>query len=142
MKKQYLLVGAVLICSFAQAATAATARKLAISASRANCLAVTPVGVGYHNESLSWDPVTARTLYVQTYQKARNQNVTRTARSSASYAITRRAYAGGVDTYGSRYYNTFWEVTGNHFERFSIAESYYTKTTATACNLSQGWPWS
>lgn len=115
-------------------------------ASRANCPAATPEGVGYHNESFSWTLGTPQAMFVETLQTAANG----TTRSKTSSTLTEfpnpdmeyglRAYAGYVDSFFQG--NKNWTVKGKHTYEFAVGDISYRETSATGCNLGQGWPWS
>ena len=117
-----------------------------IMASRANCNAVTPEGVGYHNESFSWTIGQPKAMFVETVQTATNA----APRSKTSSMITEfpnpdmeygfRAYAGYVDSFFQPKKN--WTVKGKHTYEFAVGDIGYRETSATDCNLGQGWPWS
>ncbi|WP_336953825.1 hypothetical protein [Acinetobacter sp. AS167] len=117
-----------------------------IMASRANCKAISPEGVGYHNESFSWTLSFPKAMIVETKQTTANG----TMRSKASSTVTDfpnpdmeygyRAYAGYIDSFFRP--NRNWSVKGKHIYEFAIGGDIgYRETLATDCNLSQGWPW-
>ena len=117
-----------------------------IMASRANCKAISPEGVGYHNESFSWTLSFPKAMIVETKQTTANGAM----RSKASSTVTDfpnpdmeygyRAYAGYIDSFFRPYRN--WSVKGKHIYEFAIGGDIgYRETLATDCNLSQGWPW-
>ncbi|MBJ9955361.1 MULTISPECIES: hypothetical protein [unclassified Acinetobacter] len=117
-----------------------------IMASRANCKAITPEGVGYHNESFSWTLGFPKAMIVETLQTAANG----ATRSKASSTVTDfpnpdmeygyRAYAGYVDSFFKP--NRNWSVKGKHTYEFSLGGNIgYRETLATDCNATQGWPW-
>lgn len=118
---------------------AAPLGKLPIMASRANCPAVSHVGAGAHNESVSWYVNDKHDLWVRSWQKSKRGTV-RSIDSAWGYEWTWRAYAGFVDSGVGVY--TDWTVNGHHAIRFSFTDIRTTQTTATNCNLSAGWPWS
>lgn len=117
-----------------------------IMASRANCKAISPEGVGYHNESFSWTLSFPKAMIVETKQTTANGAM----RSKASSTVTDfpnpdmeygyRAYAGYIDSFFRP--NRNWSVKGKHIYEFAIGGDIgYRETLATDCNLSQGWPW-
>lgn len=116
---------------------AAPMGKLPIMASRGNCFAITPVGMGGHNESISYYVNDSHDLWVRSWQKSIGGAV-RSIDSAWGYEWTWRAYAGFVD--GKTY--TTWTVDGHHAIRFSLTDIRTSTTRATTCNLGQGWPWS
>ncbi len=115
-------------------------------ASRANCSAISPVGVGYHNESVSWTLGQPKSMLVETVQAG--NGVTRSKKSpeemeefpneDMEYGL--RAYAGYVDSLFQPKKN--WTVVGKHTYEFAVGDIGYRETIAYDCNLSQGWPWS
>lgn len=134
MKKQILVLA---LTATTQIIQAAPMGKLPIMASRGNCPAVTPMGVGGHNESISYYVNDSHDLWVRSWQKSQGGAV-RSIDSALGYEWKWRAYAGFVD---SKSYTT-WTVDGHHAIRFSMMDIRTSTTTATTCNLGQGWPWS
>lgn len=116
---------------------AAPMGKLPIMVSRGNCFAVTPVGFGEHNESISYYVNDEHDLWVRSFQRSKGGAV-RSIDSAWGYEWAWRAYAGFVD---SKIY-TSWTVDGHHAIRFSLMDIRTSTSTATTCNLGQGWPWS
>lgn len=95
-----------------------------IMASRANCKAISPEGVGYHNESFSWTLSFPKAMIVETKQTTANGAM----RSKASSTVTDfpnpdmeygyRAYAGYIDSFFRP--NRNWSVKGKHIYEFAI----------------------
>lgn len=122
---------------FSQSIPAAPMGKLPIMVSRANCFAFTPVGIGNHNESLSYYINDQADMWVRTFQTSR-QGSTRAIDSGFKYNW--RVYSSFVDMGGAT--RTIWSVVGNHIIRFSISNMNSSTTSATDCNLGEGWPWN
>lgn len=140
MKKILLLIS----CLFStELLLAAPMGKLPIMISRANCWAVTLVGIGYHNESLSYYVGDSADMWVRTTQVPKNKNIqTRQLQSGLGYLWDWRVYVSFVDKSGITAAENFWSVTGNHSTRFSINNINSSNTSAKNCNLSKGWPWN
>ncbi|WP_096734491.1 hypothetical protein [Acinetobacter guillouiae] len=140
MKKILLLIS----CLFStELLLAAPMGKLPIMVSRANCWAVTPVGIGYHNESLSYYVGDSADMWVRTTQVPKNKNIqTRQLQSGLGYLWDWRVYVSFVDKSGTTAAEHFWSVTGNHSTRFSLTNINSSNTSATNCNKLQGWPWN
>lgn len=136
MKKLLCILPFIII---SQVCSAAPMGKLPIMVSRANCFAVTPVGIGFHNESLSYYVNDSHDMWVRTAQRSK-QGVVRMFDSGLGYQWEWRSYASFVDL--QDHLRTIWTVNGHHAIRFSFVNINTTLTTATDCNLSQGWPWN
>lgn len=136
MKKLLLLASISFVSNNVMAAPMG---KLPIMASRANCVAITPVGIGPHNESMSWYWRDSHDMWVKSQQQSK-RGTTRSVESASTYEWTWRAYAGFVDAIIGSYKD--WTVEGQHATRFSLTNINTTSTKATTCNLSEGWPWS
>lgn len=136
MKKLLL---SITLFSVSNLCLAAPMGKLPIMVSRANCFAITPVGIGNHNESLSYYVNDSHDMWVRSAQTS-NQGSTRIVDSGLGYLWEWRSYAGFLDKDGA--VRTKWTVTGHHATRFSFVDIHTAKSSATGCNASQGWPWS
>lgn len=139
MKKIILLIS----CLSCSQLFAAPMGKLPIMVSRANCWAVTPVGIGFHNESLSYYVGDSADMWVRTTQVPKKSSIqTRQLQSGLGYLWDWRVYIGFIDKSGTTAAENFWSVTGNHSTRFSLTNIHSSNTSAKDCNLSQGWPWN
>ena len=136
MIKKLLIIA---ILSLSGTCFAAPMGKLPIMVSRANCSAISPVGIGNHNESLSYYVNDSQDMWVRSAQKSAQGSV-RINDSALGYLWDWRVYVGFVDQGGAMY--TKWTVNGQHATRFSLVNIHTAQTSATNCNASQGWPWS
>lgn len=121
--------------------TCYAASQPAVNISRANCYAPLPQwlglpGVGYHNESLSYDRLFASHRLRVSSQQTRYPNITRNlfypSATSFNYTSTWRAYAGQPDSS-----NLGWAVTGNHQEILDSGQYIQSNTFATGCNITE-----
>lgn len=135
-EKTFLLASILFASNYCLAAPMG---KLPIMVSRANFPFVSPVGIGNHNESLSYYVNDSNDIWVRTNQRSKQGSV-RYHDSALGYLWEWRVYAGFVDKGGAE--KTFWNVTGHHATRFSLVNIHTANTSATDCNKSKGWPWT
>lgn len=138
MKKILLFCFSIVTCS------TYAAQQPAVKISRANCPAPLPQwlglpGVGYHNESISYDRLLVdhklRVGSNQTRAGGIVRNFFYPANNPMSFGISWRGYAGKADPLSNG--NMGWKVTGNHEELLDSGQYLQSNTFATGCNLTE-----